>query len=203
MTKEEAKAYLTELGAEEFFKKLNTIKKDDAKDWIFISALHFFLEGEIDLVTALNSEVPESRKKWIDDNAHKSSFQSRAKEYFIEGKNVDLSTLGKAMDIMEIPSEITIIPDGVYQDKTGIMHMVVENSKERITTCLMGDVAAVYKYAIEKNVIIMRSISDGTSLLDFITINSDPISFKLKADNITFAYLYPLTDEALSKLGIE
>jgi len=98
------------------------------------------------------------------------------------------------------------IPDGVYQATNGAIYWIVENSKGIISSVIssevMGRISAVYRYLIDKDVIKIYSIRNGASFYDNITITSNPISFHLEADNVTFTYVLPLTDELLSKLGI-
>ena len=89
-----------------------------------------------------------------------------------------------------------IIPDGVYEEDSGFMHMIVDNSKGTISSVLMGEVAAIYRYSISNGVVTMVSIKDGVNLYNNITIYSNPVKsksgFELQPDNATFRYISPL-----------
>jgi len=85
-----------------------------------------------------------------------------------------------------------MIPDGIYQEPSGIMRMMVDNANGVISSWMMGKMAAIYKYSIENGVIKMSSIKDGVELFDYITIYSNPSRFHLKCDNVTFTYASPI-----------
>ena len=85
-----------------------------------------------------------------------------------------------------------MIPDGIYEEPSGTIRMMVDNANGVISSWMMGKMAAIYKYSIENGVISMSSIKDGVKLFDYITIYSNPPGFHLKADNVTFSYVSPL-----------
>ena len=180
MTKEEAKTYLSQLSAEDFFAKLNSVKtkvinqqSPKVEERKFVVALYEFLEGKVDLYNALNTDANTKSKEWVNRNKHKSDFLSGAIAFFLAG-TIDLCILGTAMEAIETPQtdlQKVAVLKAKKEAKTYLSQLSTEEFFEMLSSlkadttsqeiCVKEDefVKALYHFLEQRDVSFTRELN--------------------------------------------